>query len=80
MKGLGSLGIWIALTSGVWGIPFTPYEAPHYVGTIEGGDNVPGTKLMLKRSAEADGIHPEIARVQAVNRAFKKFSKRLTVF
>lgn len=80
MRGLGSFGIWIILATGVWGIPFTPYETPHFGGATEGGDSVPGTKLTLKRSAEPDGVHPEIARVQAINRAFKKFSKRLIGF
>ena len=76
MKGFGILGIWITLASGVWGIPFRPYE-PHQVGGASGGE--PGTKLALKRSAEPEGVHPEIARVQAVNRAFKKFEKRFNV-
>ena len=74
MRGLELLGIWVILASGVWGIPFTPYESPLFG---EGGVTETGTKLMLKRTMQLDGVHPEIARVQAVNRAFKKFSKRL---
>jgi hypothetical protein len=66
----------ITFGNGVWGIPFTPYEAPHF-GGVE-GNTVPGsgTKLALKRAPEPVEVHPEIARVQAVNRAFKKFAKR----
>ena len=75
MKGFGILGIWITLANGVWGIPFRPYESHQFGGGSEGS----GAKLALKRSAEPEGVHPEIARVQAVNRAFKKFEKRLTV-
>ena len=61
----------VLLGEGVWGIPFTPYEAPHF-----GGSGAGGTKLLLKRSQVSREVHVEIARVQAVNRAFKKFSKR----
>jgi len=61
----------VLLGEGVWGIPFTPYEAPHF-----GGGGAGGTKLLLKRSQVSREVHVEIARVQAVNRAFKKFSKR----
>jgi len=69
------LGIWIALATGVWGVPFTPYEANRFGA---GSDVAPGvgTKLALKRSVVDSDVHLEIARVQAVNRAFKKFAKR----
>jgi len=76
MRGLEILGIWIVLAWRVLGIPFTPYEAPHFGGTT--GDGT-GTTLTLKRSVEPASVHVEIARVQAVNRAFKKFSKRLGI-
>ena len=56
--------------------PFTPYEPPHFGGADANNDDG-GFKLMLKRTPDTtDGTHVEIARVQAVNRAFKKFSKR----
>ena len=73
MKGLVDLGILVALATGAWGVPFTPYEANRF-----GGSDVPGvgTKLALKRSVVLSDLHVEIARVQAVNRAFKKFAKR----
>ena len=73
MKGLIDLGILVALATGVWGVPFTPYEANRF-----GGPGAPevGTKLALKRSVVQSDVHIEIARVQAVNRAFKKFAKR----
>lgn len=74
MKGFEILGIFAILGTGVWGIPFTPYEAPHFGGSV--GDGATGAKLALKRSGESTDVHVEIARVQAVNRAFKKFSKR----
>ena len=78
MKGFGvKICSVFLLVSGVWGIPFTPYERPHFGGATTGADvPEPGTTLSLKRSAEPAGVHLEIARVQAVNRAFKKFSKR----
>lgn len=72
MRGLDILSLGLILATGVWGIPkpYTPYEMPHF------GDGAPaGAKLALKRSAEPQ-VHQEIARVQAVNRAFKKFAKR----
>ena len=72
MRGLEFLGVWGVFATGVWGIPFTPYELPKF-----GESAGTGTKLALKRSIEPTDLHLEIARVQAVNRAFKKFSKRL---
>ena len=78
MRGLDILGIWVSLIMGVWGLPnpFTPYVAPQF-GTAQGnGAQAPGMKLALKRSLERMDVHPEIARVQARNRAFKKFAKR----
>jgi hypothetical protein len=63
--------VWL-LGEGVWGIPFTPYEVPHFGD----GGTAGGTKLLLKRAEVSREVHIEIARVQAVNRAFKKFSKR----
>jgi hypothetical protein len=56
--------------------PFTPYVAPHFDPTQEGKVSAPGMRLALKRSPEPVDVHPEIARVQARNRAFKKFAKR----
>ena len=82
MKGIiGLFGViaWIALAGeGVWGVPFRPYEVPHFGGAdgSSGSDTVGTTKLALKRSPEPQNVHPEIARVQAVNRAFKKFAGR----
>jgi hypothetical protein len=73
MRFLGILGTWLGLTAVVWGVPFTPYEPPHFGGADAAGE---GIKLALKRSPEPSGVHLEIARVQAVNRAFKKFAKR----
>jgi len=73
---------WIALAGeGVWGVPFRPYEGPHFggVGGSGGSDTAGTTKLALKRSPEPQNVHPEIARVQAVNRAFKKFGGRCVV-
>jgi hypothetical protein len=74
MRCLEFLGIWGVLATGVWGIPFTPYELPKFGESTGEGT---GTKLSLKRSIGPAEVHLEIARVQAVNRAFKKFSKRL---
>jgi len=75
MKGFG-ICLVVLVVSGVSGIPFIPYEAPHF-----GGKSVPesGTTLKLKRSPEPVGVHLEIARVQAINRAYKKFSKRYKI-
>jgi len=73
---------WVALAGeGVWGVPFRPYEVPHFGGASgSGGSDGAGTaKLALKRSPEPRNVHPEIARVQAVNRAFKKFAGRCFV-
>lgn len=72
MRSWDILSLGLILTTGAWGIPkpFTPYEMPQY------GEVAPaGAKLALKRSAEPQ-VHQEIARVQAVNRAYKKFAKR----
>ena len=73
MRGLDILGLGLILATGVLGIPnpFTPYEVPQYGKVAPAA----GAKLALKRSAEPQ-VHQEIARVQAVNRAFKKFAKR----
>ena len=71
MKVLGIAVLAVLFGEGVWGSPFTPYEAPHFGDGATGG-----TKLALKRAEVARDVHVEIARVQAVNRAFKKFSKR----
>ena len=73
MKGFLNLGIWVTLATGVWGAPFTPYDANRFDGFGAPGA---GTKLALKRSVVQSDVHLEIARVQAVNRAFKKFAKR----
>lgn len=73
MKGFGIWGIWVVLVTGVWGAPFRPYEANRFGGSGAAGA---GTKLALKRSVVESDVHLEIARVQAVNRAFKKFAKR----
>jgi hypothetical protein len=73
MKGFGIWGIWVVLVTGVCGAPFTPYEANRFGASGAAGA---GTKLALKRSVVESDVHPEIARVQAVNRAFKKFAKR----
>lgn len=82
MKGILSICACVLLgIEGVWGIPFIPYEAPHYdpSGETSGQSVAPvaGTKLALKRSTvpETD-THLEIRRVQAINRAYKKFAKR----
>jgi hypothetical protein len=76
MIGFLDLGIWVALATGVWGAPFTPYDGTRFDGF--GAPDAPGTgtKLALKRSVVQSDVHLEIARVQAVNRAFKKFAKR----
>ena len=73
MKGFVDFGILVALATGVWGVPFTPYEGNRFDDFDAPGV---GTKLTLKRSAVQSDVHVEIARVQAVNRAFKKFAKR----
>ena len=72
MKVLGIAALVVFLGEGVWGTPFTPYEAPHFGDGGSGG----GTKLKLRRTEVSREVHIEIARVQAVNRAFKKFAKR----
>jgi hypothetical protein len=74
-----SLGIWClgfaTATTGVWGLPFTPYASPHFGG---GDQNVgeSGATLKLKRAVVETDVHPLIARAQAVNRAYKKFAGR----
>lgn len=72
MKVLVIAALAVLLGEGVWATPFTPYEAPHFGDGGSGG----GTKLKLKRAEGSREVHIEIARVQAVNRAFKKFAKR----
>ena len=78
MRGLEILSLGCVVVSGVFAIPkpFTPYEAPKF-GSIAGDDEASGAKLMLKRTTGSAEVHLEIARVQAVNRAYKKFAKRL---
>lgn len=78
MRSLDVLGICFVLITDVWGLsnPFTPYIAPHSKATEGNGAHALGVKLALKRSPEPLDVHPEIARVQARNRAFKKFAKR----
>jgi hypothetical protein len=75
MRGLEILCLVLGITSGVSAVPrpFTPYQPPNYGAT---GGVGKGTSLKLKRTPEPVDVHPEIARVQALNRAFKKFSKR----
>jgi hypothetical protein len=69
----------IALTGdGVWAIPSRLYvEKPHVAGP-EGASNAEGKgmKLALTRIAEPRDVHPEIARVQTLNRVYKRFRTR----
>jgi hypothetical protein len=76
MRDLQLLSVIFILVVGVLGIPrpFTPDFG------IARENNGHGTKLLLKRFEGSVTVHPEIARVQAVNRAYKKFSKRLVRF
>jgi hypothetical protein len=78
MHGTKVWGILVVLvtTAGVWGLPFTPYEGNRFGAAVGGDAPGGGTTLALKRSAGSEDVHLEIARVQAVNRAFKKFAKR----
>ena len=77
MKNLGlwCLGLAYA-TTGAWALPYTPYTPPHFGSG--GTPNAPeqGATLKLKRAIVESDVHPLIARAQAVNRAYKKFSKR----
>lgn len=74
MKTLGVLCIWVVLVIGVLGVPFLPYEPPRLDPSALA--QVGGAKLALKRGVPTGNVHREIARVQAVNRAYKKFAKR----
>jgi len=76
MKSFLSVCVLLLGIEGVWGVPFVPYEAPQF-DSASGQSLASGTKLALKRSpvSETD-THWEIKRVQAINRAYKKFAKR----
>jgi len=76
MKTLNVLSVWTLLVLGILAVPFRPYEPPHFGGVQASATPEVGPKLALKRSISTNDIHPEIARVQAVNRAYKKFAKR----
>jgi hypothetical protein len=67
----------LGVTGGVLATPFTPYRRPNFGGSAPSPPAPQGATLKLKRTPEPVDVHPEIARVQAVNRAFKKFAKRL---
>jgi len=77
MKGLGywCLGVACA-TTGVWGLPFTPYTAPQFGGAGTQGSTDQGLSIKLKRSIVETDVHPLIARAQAGNRAYKKYAPR----
>ena len=63
--------------SGVLSVPFTPYSPPGLGGDLQAlSERSSGATLKLSRSVVDSDIHPIVARAQAVNRAYKKFSKR----